>query len=238
VFTIFALSLFLTIVMLTSGKKMWLWFVNQVPARNRFGLHRAASAGWYTFSGYARGTMIVATADGIMAFALLLIVGVPLAAPLAVLVFVGAFVPLIGAPLAMIVAAVVALATGGFVDALIVTVGVALIGQIEGHILEPLVMGKQVSLHPVVVALGVTAGTFLGGLLGAIIAIPILAVAWAVFSTLRTPDPPLRELPDTPEPPTRDNRRVAVPLAHHHVEAPHVVRPRSPEVPGAGGDLQ
>ena len=74
----------------------------------------------------------------------------------------------------------------------------ALIGQIEGHILEPLVMGKQVSLHPVVVALGVTAGTFLGGLLGAIIAIPLLAVIWAVFSTLRTPDPPLPALPEHP----------------------------------------
>lgn len=197
-FTIFALSLFLTIFFLSSGTKMWLWFLNQLPAHNRYNVHRAAGAGWYTFSGYARGTMIVATADGIMAFVLLLIVGVPLAAPLAVLVFVGAFIPLIGAPLAMIVAAVVALATGGFVKALIVTVGVALIGQIEGHILEPLVMGKQVSLHPVVVALGVTAGTFLGGLLGAIIAIPLLAVIWAVFSTLRTPDPPLPALPEHP----------------------------------------
>ena len=198
VFTVFALSLFVTIFLLSSGKRMWLWFLNQLPARNRLSVHRAAGAGWYTFSGYARGTMIVATVDGILAFILLLVVGVPLAAPLAVLVFVGAFVPLIGAPLAMIVAAVVALATGGFLQALIVTIGVALIGQIEGHILEPLVMGKQVSIHPVVVAHGVTAGTFLGGLLGAIIAIPLLAVAWAVFSTLRSPDPPLVELPDEP----------------------------------------
>lgn len=215
VFTVFALSLFVTIFLLSSGKKMWLWFLNQVPSRNRLGVHRAAGAGWYTFSGYARGTMIVATADGIMALALLLIVGVPLAAPLAVLVFVGAFVPLIGAPLAMIVAAVVALATGGFVKALIVTIGVALIGQIEGHILEPLVMGKQVSLHPVVVALGVTAGTFLGGLFGAIIAIPLLAVAWAVFNTLRTPEPPLRELPDGFLPPERP------PAPHIQPHPPH-----------------
>ena len=203
VFTIFALSLFVTIFLLSSGKRMWLWFLNQLPVRNRTNVHRAAGAGWYTFSGYARGTMIVATSDSIMAFILLLIVGVPLAAPLAVLVFVGAFVPLIGAPAAMVVAAVVALATGGFVKALIVTVGVALIGQIEGHILQPLVMGKQVSLHPVVVALGVTAGTFLGGLFGAIIAIPLLAVVWAVFDQLRNADPPLRELPEGFRPPER-----------------------------------
>ncbi|NCD20026.1 MAG: AI-2E family transporter [Actinobacteria bacterium] len=236
VFTIFALSLFITIFLLLAGKRMWLWFLNQLPARNRVGVHRAASAGWYTFSGYARGTMIVATVDGILAFILLLVVGVPLAAPLAVLVFVGAFIPLIGAPLAMIVAAVVALATGGFLQALIVTIGVAMIGQIEGHILEPFVMGKQVSLHPVIVALGVTAGTFLAGLLGAIIAIPLLAVIWAVFTTLRTVDPPLREIPDvTPGQPRRPHETTRAslvagggthlaPVARHH-------RKGSPEVP-------
>ncbi|WP_341360784.1 AI-2E family transporter [Georgenia sp. M64] len=191
VFTVLALSLFVTIFFLARGEVMWRWFLTQLPARNRERTNVAATAGWYTFSGYARGTMIVAFADALMAFTLLTIVGVPLAAPLSVLVFIGAFIPLIGAPIAMIVAAVVALAAEGFVAALIVTIGVALIGQIEGHILEPLVMGKQVSLHPVVVALGVTAGTFLSGLLGAIIAIPLIAVTWAVYSALRSVEPPL-----------------------------------------------
>ncbi|PFG38263.1 putative PurR-regulated permease PerM [Georgenia soli] len=198
VFTVLALSLFLTIFFLARGGSMWRWFLNQLPTKNRERTHVAATAGWYTFSGYARGTMIVALADGVMAFILLSIVGVPLAAPLSVLVFIGAFIPLIGAPAAMIIAAVVALAANGFVDAIIVTIGVALIGQIEGHILEPLVMGKQVSLHPVVVALGVTAGTFLGGLLGAIIAIPVLAVTWAVYSAIRSVDPPMEEMPTAP----------------------------------------
>lgn len=196
VFMILALSLFLTVFFLARGEWMWLWFLNQLPARNRTKTHLAATAGWYTFSGYARGTAIVAFADGVMAFVLLTIVGVPLAAPLAVLVFIGAFIPLIGAPLAMIIAGVVALAAGGFVDFVIVVLGIALIGQIEGHILQPLVMGRQVSLHPVVVAVGVTAGTFLAGLLGAIIAIPILAVSWAVYSAIRQTDPPLERLPE------------------------------------------
>ncbi len=199
VFTVLALSLFVTIFFLARGQSMWRWFLNQLPARNREQVHQAAGAGWYTFSGYARGTMIVALSDGVLAFILLEIVGVPLAAPLAVLVFIGAFIPLVGAPAAMIIAAVVALAAEGFIAALIVTVGVALIGQVEGHILQPLVMGKQVSLHPVVVALGVTAGTFLGGLLGAVIAIPVIAVVWAVYSTLRQQDPPI----EGPLPPTR-----------------------------------
>ncbi len=207
-FTVFALSIFVTVFFLLRGGDMWRWFLNQLPARSREGVHRAASAGWYTFSGYARGTVIVATADAVLAFILLAIVGVPLAAPLAVLVFIGAFIPLIGAPLAMIIAAVVALAAGGIVDALIVTIGIALIGQIEGHLLQPLVMGRQVSLHPVVVALGVTAGTFLAGLLGAIIAIPIIAVIWAVYSALHEPDPPLEgELPDPKRTAESINRR-------------------------------
>ncbi|MFC7406875.1 AI-2E family transporter [Georgenia alba] len=195
VFMILALSLFLTVFFLARGEWMWLWFLNQLPAKNRPKAHLAATAGWYTFSGYARGTAIVAFADGVMAFVLLTIVGVPLAAPLAVLVFIGAFIPLIGAPLAMIIAGVVALAAGGFLDFVIVVLGIALIGQIEGHILQPLVMGKQVSLHPVIVAVGVTAGTFLAGLIGAIIAIPVLAVTWAVYAAIRQVDPPLKDLP-------------------------------------------
>ncbi|HLS49324.1 MAG TPA: AI-2E family transporter [Actinomycetaceae bacterium] len=191
IFTVIALSLFVTIFFLIRGGDMWLWFLNQLPARYRSNVHRAADAGWTTFSGYARGTMIIALFDGVLAFLLLIIVGVPLAAPLAVLVFIGAFIPLIGAPAAMIIAAVVALAANGFVAAIVVTIGIALIGQIEGNVLQPLVMGRQVSLHPVIVALGVTAGTFLAGLLGAIIVIPIMAVIWAVYSELRTLDPPI-----------------------------------------------
>lgn len=191
IFTVLALSLFITIFFLISGAQMWRWFLNQLPARHRETVHRAADAGWSTFAGYARGTMIVAIFDGVLAFILLIIVGVPLAAPLAVLVFIGAFIPLIGAPAAMIIAAVVALAAKGFIAALIVTLGIALIGQIEGHVLQPLVMGRQVSLHPVVVAVGITAGTFLAGLLGAIVAIPVIAVIWAVYSELREVDPPI-----------------------------------------------
>lgn len=196
VLTILALALFMTVFFTVSGNKMWLWFLNLLPSEKRERTHQAAVAGWYTFSGYARGTIIVALADGILSFALLIILGVPLAAPLAVLVFIGAFIPLIGAPAAMIIATIVALAAKGPLIALVVLVGIALAGQIEGNLLQPLVMGKQVSLHPVVVAVGVAAGTFAGGLLGAVIAIPILAVIWSVFKVLHKPDPPLQELPE------------------------------------------
>lgn len=180
-----ALAIFCTVFFVNSGAQMWRWFLGQIPLAYRARWHDAAAAGWYTFSGFARGTVIIALIDGILAFVLLTILGVPLAAPLAVLVFIGALIPLIGAPLAMIIAAVVALAAQGFVTALIVTVGIALIGQLEGHVLQPVIMGKQVSLHPVVVALSVLSGTVLAGILGAIIALPLVAVAWTVFSTLR-----------------------------------------------------
>lgn len=205
-FAIFALSIFCTVFFVASGGKMWRWFLGQIPEQHRSRWQAAAGAGWYSFSGYARGTVIIAFVDGVLAFILLTILGVPLAAPLAVLVFIGAFIPLIGAPLAMIIAAVVALAANGIVTALIVTIGIALIGQLEGHVLQPLIMGKQVALHPLVIGLGVTAGTVLAGILGAIIAVPLMAVAWTVFSTLRG-DRPHPELDESSGP---DDRPLAV----------------------------
>ena len=196
VLTVLALALFVTIFFLASGGKMWRWFLNELPATMRESTHRAAGAGWYTFAGYARGTVLVALTDAVMAGVFLQLVGIPLAAPLAVLVFIGAFIPIIGAPLAMIVAMVVALASGGFVTMIVVGVGVAGIGQIEGHILQPLIMGRQVSLHPVVVIIGVALGTYAAGLLGAIVAVPLISVAWSVYSELHTKDAPVTgELP-------------------------------------------
>ncbi|WP_242511201.1 AI-2E family transporter [Pengzhenrongella frigida] len=193
VFAALALATFCTVFFLSRGADMWTWFLNQLPSRARTIWQTAGGAGWYTFSGYTRGTVIIAVSDGALAFILLTIIGVPLAAPLAVLVLIGAFVPLIGAPVAMVIAMIVALAANGPIQAAVVGVGIALIGQFEGHILQPLVMGKQVSLHPVVVALVITAGTLAAGILGAVIAVPLVAVAWAVFSRLRTIDPPMTE---------------------------------------------
>jgi len=193
VFTALALAIFCTVFFLARGREMWTWFLNQLPARVRDSWKTAGGAGWFTFSGYTRGTVIIAVTDGILAFILLTILRVPLSAPLAVLVMIGAFIPLIGAPLAMVVAMIVALAANGLLSAAIVGVGIALIGQFEGHILQPLVMGKQVALHPVVIALAVTGGTLTAGILGAVIAVPLVAVCWAIFARLRTMDPPMEE---------------------------------------------
>ena len=193
VFGALALATFCSVFFLARGREMWVWFLNQLPARTRETWQTAAGAGWYTFSGYTRGTVIIAAVDGLLAFIVLLVLKVPLAAPLAVLVLIGAFIPLIGAPAAMIIAMVVALAANGPISALLVGVAIAAIGQFEGHILQPLVMGRQVSLHPVVIALVVTAGTITAGILGAVISVPLVAVAWAVFAKLRRLDPPLED---------------------------------------------
>lgn len=196
VFVVLALALFTAIFLLASGGRMWRWFLNELPARLRERVHRAAGAGWYTFAGYARGTVILALTDAVMAGVFLQVVGVPLAAPLAVLVFIGAFVPIIGAPAAMLVAMVVALASKGFIAMVVVGLGVAGIGQIEGHILQPLIMGRQVSLHPVVVIIGVAVGTYAVGLLGAVVAVPLISVLWSVYSELHVKDAPVvGELP-------------------------------------------
>lgn len=196
VFAVLALALFTTIFFLASGPRMWRWFLEELPVGARGPVHRAAGAGWYTFSGYARGTVLVALTDAIMAGIFLQLVGVPLAAPLAVLVFIGAFIPIIGAPVAMIIAMLVALASGGPFEAVVVGLGVAGIGQVEGHILQPLIMGRQVSLHPVVVIVAVAVGTYSAGLLGAIVAVPLISVLWSVYAELHDKAVPIQgELP-------------------------------------------
>jgi len=189
--TAIVLGVFCSIFFLSRGDQMWTWFLNQLPARVRHGWIRAGVAGWFTFSGYTRGTLIIAVTDGLLAFVFLTILRVPLAAPLAVLVLLGAFVPLVGAPAAMVIAMIVALAANGPVQAAMVGIGIALIGQFEGHVLQPLVMGRQVSLHPVAVALAVACGGLTAGIFGAIIAVPLVSFSWAVFSQLRTLDPPM-----------------------------------------------
>jgi putative heme transporter len=191
VFTAMVIAVFCAIFFLARGAEMWTWFLNQLPARVRPGWITAGGAGWGAFSGYTRGIVIIAVTDGVLAFTWLAVLRIPLAAPLAVLVLLGAFIPLVGAPATMVVAMIVALATRGVVWALLVGLGIALIGQFEGHVLQPLVMGRQVSLHPIVVALSVAAGALTAGIFGAVIVVPLVSVTWAVFSHLRRLDQPM-----------------------------------------------
>ena len=145
--------------------------------------------------GYVRGTATVALVDAVLIGLGLFIIGVPLALPLAVIVFIGAFVPIVGATVAGILAALVALVTTGPVEALIVVAIVVAVNQLEGNLLQPVVLGNALKLHGLVVLLALTAGTILGGIVGAILSVPLTAVAWTAWKIIMEPDE------EEPEPP-------------------------------------
>lgn len=189
VLTVLALAVFCSIFFTSSGDRMWHWFQEQMPAGLRPVWARCGNTAWRTFAGYTRGIILVAAANAIMVGVSLWLLGVPLVLPLTILEFTASFIPLAGSPIAMAVATVVALASKGVTTAVVVLVLIVVFGQIEGHVLQPFVMGWAVRLHPVAVAVSVIAGTISAGLLGAVVAVPLVSIAWAVVRELRG-DPP------------------------------------------------
>ncbi|MER7757027.1 AI-2E family transporter [Kitasatospora sp. NPDC097643] len=187
--TALALAVFCSVFFLHSGDRMWHWARRQLPARARPVWSRAGRAAWHTFAGYTRGVLIVAATNAVLVGIALAVLRVPLVLPLMVLEFVAALVPLIGSPIALAIASLVALAARGPVVALLVLGLIVVIGQIEGHLLHPLVLGWSVRIHPVAVALSVTGGAVLAGVLGAVVAVPVVSVAWAVITELRDHGP-------------------------------------------------
>ncbi|MEV8625146.1 AI-2E family transporter [Streptomyces sp. NPDC051079] len=185
VLTTLALAVFCSVFFIHSGDRQWDWFREQLPssARGRVGV--GGRAAWRTFTGYTHGIVLVAATNAVLVGIALWLLGVPLAVPLALLEFLAAFVPLIGSPVALAVAAVVALATKGPWVAAIVIALIVVIGQIEGHLLHPLVMSWAVRLHPLVVAISVVAGSIAAGILGAVVAVPLVSVVWSVHTALR-----------------------------------------------------
>ena len=188
IITVLALAVFCSVFFTHSGDQMWRWFTTQLPKEARSPWDRAGRAAWRTFSGYARGTIIVAGTNAILVGIALYLLKVPLALPLTVLEFLASFVPLVGSPVAMGVATVVALAGRGVVTAVIVLSLIVVIGQIEGHVMQPLVMGWAVRLHPVAVAISVIAGSIVAGVIGAVVGVPLVSIAWAIVRELRNDD--------------------------------------------------
>ena len=196
--TEFFLTLVLIFFFVKDGPQMFSWFEAQFPQRNRRHVRAIGERAWAAIGGYLRGTAIIALVDAILIGLTLLFVGVPLVIPLAVLTFFGAFFPLIGAVAAGVVAALVALVTSGPFDALIVAGAILVIQQVEGDVLQPIVMGKSVRLHPVVILLALTAGGVTAGLVGAFIAVPVAAVAASIGNYIKKVNreerpPPLSE---------------------------------------------
>lgn len=180
----FFIVLFATYFFLADGERIWAWIVRLFPRAARERVDSSGRIAWVSLTQFVRATVLVALVDavGIMIVAALL--GVPLVLPIGVLVFLGAFVPMVGAAVAGIVAILVALVAEGPVDALLMLGGVILVQQIEGHVLQPFLMGRFVSVHPLGVIVAIGCGVLVAGIPGALIAVPLAAVANAVVQHL------------------------------------------------------
>ncbi|WP_017198405.1 AI-2E family transporter [Arthrobacter sp. M2012083] len=184
---------------LKDGAKIWEFFLRPFKGTREAKLRRVGKRTMEVLGGYVRGTAIVALVDTVAIGAALLILQVPLAIPLAIIVFIGAFIPLVGATVAGILAALVALVANGPLVALIVIIVVIAVNQLEGDLLQPVVMGKSLELHALVILMALTAGTILAGIIGAVLAVPIAAVTWAIIQVWTAEDPDLEPMnPDLP----------------------------------------
>src|SRR5829696_4350538 len=175
----------LTFFFLKDGTQIRDWMVNLFAEERRQVLREILDRAWTALATYVQGVFLVATIDAVLIGIVLLVVGVPIALPLIVLTFLAAFFPIIGSILAGAAAVLVALVSGGAVDALIVLVAIIAIQQLEGNVFYPLVVGKQLKLHPVAILLALTAGGVLAGVAGAFLAIPVAAVTSAVLDFSR-----------------------------------------------------
>jgi len=170
------LVLFATFFFLRDGRKIWRFLVGLLPVAARWRVDDAGRASWATLGAYVRATVLVAFIDAVGIGIFLVFFDVPFAFPLAALVFLGAFIPIVGATLSGAVAVLVALVDSGWVTALIILGAVIGVQQMEGHILQPLIMGRAVAIHPLAVIVGIAAGVVLAGIVGALVAVPLIAV--------------------------------------------------------------
>jgi predicted PurR-regulated permease PerM len=177
---------------LKDGRQIWEFLLRPFEGARYERGRRIGDATIRTLGGYVRGTAIVAAVDAVFIGIGLAIVGVPLVIPLAVLVFLLAFIPLVGATIAGILAALVALVAVGPVEALIVVAIVIVVNQLEGDFLQPIVMGRTLNLHPLVILVALTAGTVLAGLTGAVLAVPIAASIWRAVQVWDGPELPAK----------------------------------------------
>ena len=192
----FFIVLFSTYFFLYEGNRIWSYLVGLFPRASRAQLDASGRVAWVSLTAFVRATVLVALVDALgigLAGALL---GVPLALAIGLLVFVGAFVPLVGALVSGFVAVIVALVAHGPYIALAMLGAVVLVQQIESHVLQPFLLGRLVSLHPLAVIIGLAAGIVVGGIVGALVAVPLLAASNAVVKYLagdvEEPPPPRR----------------------------------------------
>jgi len=193
---------------LKDGGRIWNFFLTPFTGENLARGRRIGHTSLGVLGGYVRGTAIVALVDASAIGIGLAILQVPLALPLAVIVYLGAFIPLIGATAAGVLAALVALVANGPIIALIVVIIVIGVNQLEGNFLQPVVMAQSLKLHPLVILFALAAGTILAGIVGAVLSVPIAAVTWAIVKVWNSPEKALVAPEKALVPPGRPIRRT------------------------------
>ena len=180
----FFIVLFATYFFMADGQRIWSWLVRLAPRAARPRVDSSGRVAWISLTQFVRATVIVALVDAVGIATWAWFLGVPFVAAIGVLVFLGAFVPMIGATIAGTVAILVALVDQGPVAALLMLVGVIVVQQVEGHVLQPFLMGRWVSVHPLAVILAIAAGVIVAGIAGALVAVPLVAALNAVVQHL------------------------------------------------------
>jgi predicted PurR-regulated permease PerM len=199
------LSLFITLFFLIDGAGVWRWLSRLAPKRARAAVDGGGRAAWISVGQYVRVQIVVALIDAIGIGVVALILGLPFVVPIAVLVFLAAFIPFVGAIVTGGLAVLVALVYAGPVPALVMLIGVVGVNQLESHVLQPLLMGTAVRLHPVAVVLAVSSGSIIGGIGGAVFAVPLVAAANSAVKYIAggawkgEPPPPTGPMPRGPE---------------------------------------
>lgn len=183
------IAIFCLFFFLKDGRDIWTWIVRLFPSQTRERVDGAALRSWISLGAYTRTQIIVALVDGIGIGLGAYLLKVPLAVPIGVLVFLGAFIPIIGATVTGAVAVAVALVDSGLGTAVAMFVVVLLVQQLESNLLQPMLMSKALSLHPVGVLLAVAAGTIVAGIVGALFAVPVLAIINTAIQYLNGEDP-------------------------------------------------
>lgn len=183
------LGLVVLFFLVRDGRAIWTWLLRHWPPARRARIDAIGARAWAALGGYVRGVATVALAESLMVAIALALIGMPLVLPLAVLTFFAAFIPVLGAILVGATATLVALVDGGLATAALVLVAFIVIQQLESNVLHPVIVGRATAIHPLALLLAVTTGGVLAGIVGALLAGPVVAVASAVLYDGADPQP-------------------------------------------------
>lgn len=194
------LTLFALYFYLAQGDLIWRFVVSLLPHEGRRQADVAGRRSWTTLSSYVRALPVVAAADAVGIGVGAAVLGVPFAIPIAIITFIGAFIPVLGAIITGILAVLIALVTKGFVTALILLAIVFAVQQVESYLLQPLLLGRAVKLHPLAVVLATTTGLLLAGIVGGVLAVPLVAMTVTFVRSLSIDPDATHPVEDLPTP--------------------------------------